>query len=161
MWVLWRGPVGLGDTLDGAVGGTQGEHASVLWLGCGAARRMEPLWCLLCLAIAVPPALAGLSNLSTAAWRAPLPARCPDGFVVLVVHDDIAVALESQARTLALGIRRPLSRTSVAIEHQVAILLEGKKELAATRRLATTQAEVPWRKVDCLATPDKAPAVGK
>ena len=74
LWVLWRGPVGLGDTLDGAVGGAQGEHASVLWLGCGATRRMEPLWCLLRLALAVPPALARLSNLGTAAWCAPLPA---------------------------------------------------------------------------------------
>ena len=94
LWVLWRGPVGLGDTLDGAVGRTQGEHASVLWLGCGAARRMKPLWCLLRLAIAMPPALARLSKLGTAAWCAPLPARCPDGFIVLVVHDDIAIALE-------------------------------------------------------------------
>lgn len=94
MWILWRGPVGLGDTLNSAVGGTQSEHASVLWLGCGAACGVEPLWCLLRLAIAVPPALAGLSNLGTAAWRTPLPAGCPDGLVVLVVHNDIAVALE-------------------------------------------------------------------
>ena len=104
VWVLWRGPVGLGDALDGAVGRPQSKYTSALRLVCGTACCVEPLWCLLRLGIAMPPALARLSNLSTAAWQRPVPAGCPHSLVVLIVYDYITVALEGQAYALALGV---------------------------------------------------------